>query len=214
MAGLIDHTLLRPEATHGDILRVCREAREHGFASVCINPYWVPLAAAELAGSGVKVCSVAGFPLGAVPAGIKCAEAAGAVRNGAREIDMVINVGALRSGSYDVVDREIRAVAAVCHGAGALVKTILETALLDENQKIVASAIARLAGADYVKTSTGFASAGATVEDVALLRRVVGPDAGVKAAGGIRTIQDLRRMVAAGADRIGASASVRIVEAA
>ena len=169
---------------------------------------------AELAGPCVKVCTVAGFPLGATTAAIKCAEAEVALQDGAREIDMVINVGALRSGDYDVVDREIRAVAEVCHRAGAIVKTILETALLDDRQKAIASAIAKLAGADYVKTSTGFASAGATAEDVALMRQVVGPKVGVKAAGGIRTIDDFRRMVAAGATRIGASASVKIVEAA
>jgi deoxyribose-phosphate aldolase len=214
LAGLIDHTLLKPDATRDDILRLCREAREYGFAGVCINPYWVPLAASELTGPCVKVCSVAGFPLGATTAAIKCAEAEAALGDGAREIDMVINVGALRSGDYDVVDREIRAVAQACHRAGAIVKTILETALLDDRQKAVASAIAKLAGADYVKTSTGFASGGATAEDVALMRKVVGARVGVKAAGGIRTIDDLRRMVAAGATRIGASASVKIVEAA
>jgi deoxyribose-phosphate aldolase len=214
VAGLIDHTLLKPEATRDDILRLCREARQFGFASVCVNPYWVPLAASELAGSRVKVCSVAGFPLGASTASIKRAEAEEALRRGAREIDMVINVGALRSGDLHVVDGEIRAVAQACHQAGALLKTILETALLDNRQKVIACALARLAGADFVKTSTGFGPAGATVEDVALMRLVVGPEMGVKAAGGIRTLEDFRRMVAAGATRIGASASVRIAEAA
>ncbi len=214
VAALIDHTLLKPEATRDDIRALCREAREHGFASVCVNPYWVPLAAAELAGTSVKVCTVAGFPLGAATSAIKCAETEAALRDGAREIDMVINVGALRSGDLHVVDHEIRAVADACHRAGAIVKTILETALLDERQKIVASAVAKMAGADFVKTSTGFASGGATAEDVALMRQVVGPGTGVKAAGGIRTIEDLRRMVAAGASRIGASASVKIIAAA
>jgi deoxyribose-phosphate aldolase len=214
VAGLIDHTLLKPEATREDIVRVCREARQFGFASVCVNPYWVPLAASELAGSCVKVCSVAGFPLGASAASIKRAEAEEALREGAQEIDMVINVGALRSGDFEVVDGEIRAVAEACHRAGAIVKTILETALLDDRQKAIACALAKLAGADFVKTSTGFGPAGATVEDVALMRLVVGPEMGVKAAGGIRTLDDFQRMVAAGATRIGASASVKIAEAA
>jgi deoxyribose-phosphate aldolase len=212
VAGLIDHTLLKTEATREDIRRLCGEALRYGFASVCVNPCWVPCAAAELAGSNVKVCSVAGFPLGAGTANIKRAEAEAAVRDGAREIDMVINVGALRSGELEVVDREIRAVAQACHSAGALLKTILETALLDDGQKAIACALAKMAGADFVKTSTGFGLAGATVEDVALMRRVVGPEMGVKAAGGIRSLEELRRMVAAGATRIGTSAGVKILE--
>jgi deoxyribose-phosphate aldolase len=214
VAGLIDHTLLKPEAMRDDIVRVCREARQYGFASVCVNPYWVPVVASELAGSCVKVCAVAGFPLGATSACIKRAEAEEALCQGAQEIDMVINVGALRSGDYEVVDREIREVAQACHRAGAVVKTILETALLDDRQKAIACALAKMAGADFVKTSTGFGPAGATVEDVALMRLVVGPEMGIKAAGGIRTLEDLRRMVAAGATRIGASASVKIAQAA
>jgi deoxyribose-phosphate aldolase len=214
IASIIDHTLLKPEATRDDIRRLCAEARQYGFASVCVNPYWVPLAVSELSGSPGKVCTVAGFPLGASTAAMKRAEAEAAIAAGAQEIDMVINVGALRSGDYHVVDAEIRAVAGACHRAGAIVKTILETALLDQREKAVACAIARLAGADFVKTSTGFASGGATAEDVALMRRVVGPEVGVKAAGGIRTVEDFQRMVAAGATRIGASASVKIVEAA
>jgi deoxyribose-phosphate aldolase len=214
VAGLIDHTLLKPEAMRSDVLRVCREARQFGFASVCVNPYWVPTVAAELAGSCVKVCAVAGFPLGANAASIKRAEAEEALRGGAQEIDMVINVGALRSGEYEVVDGEIRAVTEACHRAGAIVKTILETALLDDRQKAIACALAKMAGADFVKTSTGFGPAGATAEDVALMRLVVGPEMGVKAAGGIRTLEDLRRMVTAGATRVGASASVKIAEAA
>jgi deoxyribose-phosphate aldolase len=214
VAGIIDHTLLKPDATRADIVRVCREARQFGFASVCVNPYWVPLVASELAGSCVKVCTVAGFPLGASSASVKCAEAEEALRQGAHEVDMVINVGALRSGEYEVVDCEIRLIAEACHKAGALVKTILETAFLDDRQKAVACVIAKMAGADFVKTSTGFGPAGATVEDVALMRAVVGPEMGVKAAGGVRTLDDLRRMVSAGATRIGASASVKIAEAA
>ncbi len=214
VASIIDHTLLKPEASREDILRVCREAREFGFATVCVNPYWVPLAASELAGSCVRVCTVAGFPLGAGTASVKRAEAEESLRQGACEIDMVINVGALRSGEYEVVHHEILGVAEACHRAGAIVKTILETALLDDRQKAIACALAKMAGADFVKTSTGFGPAGATVEDVALMRLVVGPEMGVKAAGGIRTLDDFRRMVAAGATRIGASASVKIAQAA
>lgn len=214
IASCIDHTLLRPEATRTDILRLCAEARQYGFASVCVNPYWVPLAAAALRGTPVKVCTVAGFPLGASMTEVKRAEAEAAVRTGAGEVDMVINIGALRSEDYDTVKTDIQSVVEICHRAGALVKVILETALLDYRQKVIACVLARLAGADFVKTSTGFGPGGATVEDVALMRQVVGPEMGVKAAGGIRSLQDLRRMVAAGATRIGASASVRIVETA
>jgi len=214
VASLIDHTLLRPEATRADIVKLCGEARQYGFATVCINPYWVPLAASELAGSTVKVCTVAGFPLGATSTEAKVAEAAAALRAGAREIDMVINVGAMRSGDVDTVKLDIQAVTRVCHEAGAIVKVILETALLDDAQKTTACGLAQAVGADFVKTSTGFGPAGATVQDVVLMRHAVGPRMGVKAAGGIRTLDDFRAMVAAGANRIGASASVKIVEAA
>jgi deoxyribose-phosphate aldolase len=214
IASLIDHTLLRPEATRADIVKLCGEARQYGFATVCINPYWVSLAASELAGSAVKVCTVAGFPLGATSTEAKVAEAAAALRAGAREIDMVINVGALRSGDLDTVKLDIQAVARVCHDAHAIVKVILETALLNDQQKTTACGLAQAAGADFVKTSTGFGPAGATVQDVVLMRHAVGPRMGVKAAGGIRTLDDFRAMVAAGANRIGASASVKIVEAA
>ncbi|MGA2115029.1 MAG: deoxyribose-phosphate aldolase [Bryobacteraceae bacterium] len=214
IAGVIDHTILKPEATRADLLKVCREARQYGFASVCVNPYWVPLVRNELAGSAVKVCTVVGFPLGATSTEAKVAEAAAAVRAGAQEIDMVINVGALRSGDRLAVEQDIRAVVEVTHRAGAIVKVILETALLDDPEKVVASTLAKLVGADFVKTSTGFSKSGATVHDVALMRSVVGPSMGVKAAGGIRTLADLEAMTAAGATRIGASASVKIVEAA
>lgn len=214
IASLIDHTLLRPEATRADIVKLCGEARQYGFATVCINPYWVPLAASELAGTAVKVCTVAGFPLGATSTEGKVAEAAAALRAGAREIDMVINVGALRSGDFDAVKVDIQAVTRVCHDAGAIVKVILETALLDDARKTTACNLAQAAGADFVKTSTGFGPAGATVQDVVLMRHAVGPRMGVKAAGGIRTLDDFRAMVAAGANRVGASASVKIVEAA
>jgi deoxyribose-phosphate aldolase len=213
VAALIDHTILKPEATRSDVTKVCREARQYNFASVCVNPYWVPLVRAELAGSPVKVCTVVGFPLGATSTAAKVAEAAAAVRAGAQEIDMVINVGALRSGDHEAVKLDIQEVVKVSHEAGAIVKVILENALLDDNQKAVASTLSKLAGADFVKTSTGFSTGGATAHDIALMRAVVGPDMGVKASGGIRTLQDLKTMAAAGATRIGASASVKIVEA-
>jgi len=214
IASLIDHTLLKPDATREQVAKLCQEARQHGFATVCVNPYWVALAAAELSGSAVKVCTVVGFPLGATTTRVKMAETEEAARAGAQEIDMVINVGALRSGDFETVKTDIRGVVEVSHRAGAIVKTIIETALLNDEQKAAACTLAKLAGADFVKTSTGFASAGATVHDVALMRLTVGPEMGVKAAGGIRTLDDLKRMVEAGATRVGASASVKIVEAA
>lgn len=214
IASLIDHTLLRADATRDDIIKVCREARKYSFASVCVNPYWVPVVAAELAGSPVKVCTVIGFPLGATSTESKVCETEAALRVGAQEIDMVQNVGALRSGDYDAVKADITAVVEVSHRAGAIVKVILETALLDDNQKAMASMLAKMAGADFVKTSTGFSTSGATAHDVGLMRMAVGPDMGVKASGGIRTLDDVKTMAAAGASRIGASASVKIVEAA
>jgi deoxyribose-phosphate aldolase len=213
VAALIDHTILKPEATRADVVKVCREARQYGFASVCVNPYWVPLVKTELAGTRVLVCTVVGFPLGATSTESKVAETAAALRSGAQEIDMVINIGALRSGELEAVKTDIRQVVKVAHDARAIVKVILETALLDDNQKVVACSLAKLAGADFVKTSTGFGPSGATAHDVALMRQVVGPEMGVKAAGGIRTLDDLRKMAEAGASRIGASASVKIVEA-
>ncbi|MBM3810153.1 MAG: deoxyribose-phosphate aldolase [Acidimicrobiia bacterium] len=213
IASLIDHTLLKPDATEADIVKLCREARQYEFASVCVNPYWVPKVAALLAGSKVLVCTVVGFPLGATSTEIKRQETELAVRSGAHEIDMVINVGALRSGDNDRVKQDIAAVVQAAHAAGATVKVIIETALLDDNQKALACTLSKLAGADFVKTSTGFAAHGATAHDVALMRLVVGPDMGVKASGGIRTLDDLKQMAAAGATRIGASASVKIVEA-
>ncbi len=213
IAALIDHTLLKPEATAADIRKVCAEAREYGFATVCVNPYWVRLVAGELAGSAVKVCAVVGFPLGANATEIKVAETAGVIRAGAQEIDMVLNVGELRSGNFDVVSDDIIAVVETAHASGAIVKVILETALLNSEQKVKACLLAKEAGADFVKTSTGFGPGGATTEDVALMRRTVGPAMGVKASGGIRTLEELRKMVAAGASRVGASASVKIIEA-
>jgi deoxyribose-phosphate aldolase len=218
VARWIDHTLLRPDATAGDIRKICAEARHYGFASVCVNPYWVPLVAVELAGSPVKVCTVVGFPLGAGATEIKVAETKAVVRAGAQEIDMVLNIGELRGGNHDAVRGDIEAVVEAAHAGGAIVKVILETGLLDDDQKTIGCTLAKLAGAEFVKTSTGFSGsglnvAGATVHDVALMRRTVGAEMGVKASGGIRTLEDLKNMVAAGATRIGASAGVKIVEA-
>jgi deoxyribose-phosphate aldolase len=211
VASLIDHTLLRADATRADIVTLCQEAKAYSFASVCVNSYWVPLAAEYLRGTPVKVCSVVGFPLGASSTAAKVAETESALRDGAHEIDMVQSIGALKSGDLNAVRNDIEAVVAAAHAAGAIVKVILETALLDEAQKIDSCRIAQQAGADFVKTSTGFGGAGATVHDVELMRRTVGPQMGVKASGGIRTRDDLDRMVAAGATRIGASAGVKIV---
>jgi deoxyribose-phosphate aldolase len=213
VAALIDHTLLRPEATASEIRKLCAEACQYGFAAVCVNPYWVPLVTAEIAGSRVKVCTVIGFPLGANATSIKLAETVEAIRAGAREIDMVLNVGELRGGNHDIVLRDIRAVVEAAHQGGAIVKVILETALLMDEQKITACRWAKDAGADFVKTSTGFGRAGATVEDVALMRRAVGSVMGVKASGGIRTLADLQKMVTAGATRVGSSSGVKIIEA-
>jgi deoxyribose-phosphate aldolase len=214
VARLIDHTLLRPDATVVDIRKICAEARQYGFASVCVNPYWVPLVAGELAGSAVKVCTVVGFPLGASATEMKVAETKTAVRAGAQEIDMVLNIGEMREGGYDAVRGDIDGVVAAAHAGRAIVKVILETALLDDHQKVIACTLAKAAGAEFVKTSTGFSTGGATVHDVELMRRAVGPEMGVKASGGIRTLEDLKNMVAAGATRIGASAGVKIIEAA
>jgi deoxyribose-phosphate aldolase len=214
IASLIDHTILKPDATREDVLRVCQEARDYVFASVCVNPFWVPLVAHQLAGSPVKVCSVVGFPLGATTTGAKVYETENAIRLGASEIDMVINIGALRSGDLETVEVDITAVAAAVHQHDAILKVIIETALLTDEQKVTACKLAMAAHADYVKTSTGFSTSGATVHDVELMRRTVGPNIGVKASGGIRTLEDFRSMVAAGASRVGASASVKIVDAA
>ena len=213
IASLIDHTILKADATRDEVVKVCREARQYQFASVCVNSFWVPVVRAELAGSAVKVCTVVGFPLGAASTEAKAAEAASAIRAGAQEIDMVINVGALRSGDLEAVRDDIAEVVRVSHCGGAIVKVILETALLDDSQKAVACTLSKLAGADFVKTSTGFSKSGATAQDVALMRNVVGPGMGIKASGGIRTLDDLKTMTSAGATRIGASASVKIVEA-
>jgi len=213
VARLIDHTILRPDATRADVLQVCADALQYEFASVCVNSFWIPLVSRELAGSSVKTCTVVGFPLGAMSTASKVAETLDAIANGASEIDMVINVGALKGGEESMAEIDIAAVVAAAHKSGAIVKVIIETALLDRDLKVLACRLAQRAGADFVKTSTGFAKSGATVEDIALMRATVGPDMGVKASGGIRTLEDLKAMVAAGASRIGASASVKIVEA-
>ncbi len=213
LASLIDHTLLRADATGKEIRTLCAEARKYGFASVCVNPYWVSLAAAELTGSPVKVCTVIGFPLGASATATKVAETINALKDGATEIDMVINVGELKGGNSEAVQNDIAAVVKAAHEGGAILKVILETSLLDDDQKVLASELSKAAGADYVKTSTGFSTGGATVQDVALMRRTVGGKLGVKASGGIRTLDDVHKMVAAGATRIGASAGVKIMEA-
>src|SRR3990170_7428160 len=214
MAHMIDHTLLKADASHDEIAQLCYEARKHKFASVCVNPTNVKLCAELLKGSGVPVCTVVGFPLGATPTDVKVFETQQAVREGASEVDMVINIGALKSRDYECVERDIASVARTCHAGNAILKVIVEAALLTDEEKVVACQLAKVAGADFVKTSTGFGPGGATAEDVALMRRVVGPSLGVKAAGGIRTYADAQKMIAAGASRIGASASVKILQEA
>jgi deoxyribose-phosphate aldolase len=212
IAAMIDHTLLRPDASRIDIERLCREAAEFSFATVCVNPVWVALSARLLGGTGVGVCSVVGFPLGANTSDVKHYETRRAIFDGASEIDMVVNVGALKSGDLRTVERDIEAVVDPCRQCGVVSKVIIEAALLTDDEKAAVCTLARAAGADFVKTSTGFGPGGATVGDVALMRRVVGPEMGVKAAGGVRDLQGLQAMVDAGATRIGASAGVRIVQ--
>jgi len=209
MAKLIDHTLLKPEATRDEVVKLCEEARKYRFASVCVNTTWVPVCKAMLAGTDVMVCAVVGFPLGAMSPQAKAYEAREAVRQGAKEIDMVINIGALKSRDYETVFEDICRV--VKSSAPAGVKVILETSALDTEQKIIGCTLSKLAGAAFVKTSTGFGKGGATVEDIELMRRIVGGDIGVKASGGVRTAEDVVKMAQAGANRIGASASVAIV---
>jgi deoxyribose-phosphate aldolase len=211
---MIDHTLLKPDATREAITQLCDDARAFGFATVCVNPTHVQLCADLLKNSNVAVCTVVGFPLGATSTESKTFETQKAMRDGAREVDMVINVGALKSRDYELVESDIASVAKVCHGGGAILKVIIEAALLSDEEKVAACQLAKVAEADFVKTSTGFGPGGATVEDVALMRRVVGPEMGVKAAGGIRTLADAQRMIAAGANRLGTSSSVKIVQEA
>jgi len=212
LAHMIDHTLLKPDATQDQVAQLCFEARKHKFASVCVNSGQVKLCAELLKGSSIPVCTTIGFPLGATPTDVKVFEAQQAIREGASELDMVINVGALKSRDYELVRRDIASVARACHAGNALLKVIIETALLTDEEKVIACQLAKVAGADFVKSSTGFGPGGATPEDVALMRRVVGPSMGVKAAGGIRTYEDAQKMIAAGASRIGASASVKIIQ--
>jgi deoxyribose-phosphate aldolase len=214
VAHLIDHTLLKPQATPVQVEQLCDEARRYRFASVCINPVYVRLAAEKLEGSGVAVCTVVGFPLGATTTFIKAREAQQAIADGAAEIDMVIHIGALKAGDHGAVQEDIAAVALACHEGGALLKVIIEAVLLSDEEKVTACRLAQVAGADFVKTSTGFAGGGATVEDVRLMRQTVGPRMGIKAAGGVRSYADAMAMVEAGATRIGASAGVEIVEQA
>lgn len=217
IARLIDHTVLTPDTTEARIRELCAEAREFCFASVCVNPCWVPLAAEELRGATTAVCTVIGFPFGANRAAVKAIEAAQAVHDGATEIDMVLNVGFLKSGMFAEVEEDIRAVVEATRAASAgraLVKVILETALLSDEEKVIACVLAQNAGADFVKTSTGFAKGGASPQDVALMRRVVGERLGVKASGGIRSLETAQQMVASGATRLGASASVAIAQGA
>ena len=211
LAKYIDHTLLKPESTREDILRVCEEAKHYNTASVCVNPFWIGFVAEQLKGTDIKPCCVIGFPLGATLPQVKAFETAEAIKDGAQEVDMVLNVGAARGGEWDTVFEDIKAVVDAAKGK-ALVKVIIETCLLNDEQKVKACELAKESGADFVKTSTGFSTGGATVADVALMRKTVGPDMGVKASGGVRTKADAEAMIAAGASRIGASSSKKIIE--
>lgn len=213
-ASLIDHTLLKPEAAEADIKKLCEEAAQFGFASVCVNPAWVKKAAQFLKGTSVPVCTVIGFPLGATLPDVKAFEARRAIFNGAQEVDMVINIGALKSGDDCIVEDDIRAVVEAAHENGVLCKVIIETALLTDDEKVRACLASKNAGADFVKTSTGFAKGGATADDVALMRHTVGSSLGVKASGGVKGIDDARAMFEAGATRIGASVGVKIAQEA
>ena len=214
IASLIDHTLLKGEAVPSQVERLCDEALENTFATVCISPVYVALAARRLAGSGVGVCTVAGFPLGAAATAAKLYETKLALDEGAAEVDMVIHLGALKAGEHGAVEDEIAALAAACHESGGLLKVIIEATLLEDDEKTAACLLAQAGGADFVKTSTGFGGAAATVEDVRLMRETVGPDMGVKAAGGIRTYEDAMAMIEAGANRIGTSSGVAIARQA
>lgn len=211
LAQMIDHTLLKPEATMQEIENLCAEAKHYGFVCVCVNPSYVKLCADLLRNSGVKVCTVIGFPLGATSSAAKAFETERAIKHGASEVDMVINIGMLKSGEYDYVEHDIFTVVDAAHRLRVLTKVIIETGLLNDDEKVKACALAKHAGADFVKTSTGFVKGGATVEDVALMRKVVGPELGVKASGGVRSKKQALALIASGATRIGASASVKIV---
>lgn len=211
LAPMIDHTILKPDARREDVSQLCREALQHGFAAVCVNPFWVRQVAGILKGSAVKTCSVVGFPLGATPTDVKAYETRRAIFDGAQEIDMVINIGALKSGDFSLVEQDILEVVRVAAEQGAVVKVILETCLLSQEEKIAACQLARRALADFVKTSTGFSSGGATIDDVRLMKEIVGDCLKVKASGGIRSLADARAMIKAGANRIGTSSGVKIV---
>lgn len=211
ISSYIDHTLLKPEATTEQITKLCADAAEYNFASVCVNPTYVALANRLLANSDVQVCTVVGFPLGAHVTAVKVFETEQATSDGATEIDMVINIGALKEGNHSLVEQDIAAVVSAAHNQNAICKVIIETALLTDNEKVTACKLAQNAGADFVKTSTGFSSGGATVSDVALMRQTIGPDMGLKAAGGVKSLADAQKMIAAGATRLGASAGVKIV---
>lgn len=211
LAAVLDHTLLKPDATRAQVIQLCHEAAEHRFACAMVNPFWVGLAAETLAGTGVPVGVVIGFPLGATLSASKRDETTRVVKLGAHDVDMVLNLGLLKSGDYEAVKQDIRGVVELAHGAGAIVKVILETCLLSFEEKMRASELALGAGADFIKTSTGFSTGGATTDDIALMRGVAGSRAGVKASGGIRSLADATAMLKAGASRIGASASVRIL---
>jgi deoxyribose-phosphate aldolase len=211
LARMIDHTLLKPDATQKEIEKLCAEAKQYGFASVCINPSNVKLCASLLRDTDVKVCTVIGFPLGATSSAAKAFETDRAIKDGAREVDMVINIGMLKSGEYEYVEGDILSVVSAAHSFGVLTKVIIETGLLTDEEKVKACMLAKHAGADFVKTSTGFVKGGATAGDIALMRKVVGPELGVKASGGVRSQEDALTLIASGADRIGASASVKIV---
>lgn len=213
LASMIDHTLLKADATRDQILQLCAEARQYSFAAVCVNPSYVKLCAELLRGSNVRVCTVIGFPLGATSAKAKECEAQQAIADGATELDMVINIGALKSRDLGLVEQEIASLAGVCHAGDAILKVIIEAAMLTDEEKVIACELAKAAGADFVKTSTGFGPGGATAKDVALMRQTVGPTMGVKAAGGIRSLAEAQEMIAAGASRIGASASIKIIQA-
>lgn len=211
IAKYIDHTLLKPEATKEQIEKLCADAKQYNFASVCVNPTWVKLASELLQATDVKVCTVIGFPLGATTSETKAFEAVNAVTNGAEEVDMVINIGALKSGNTELVQKDIEAVVNAVKEK-AIVKVIIETSLLTDDEKVTACELSVKAGAHFVKTSTGFSTGGATVEDIKLMRETVGPNVGVKASGGVRTAEDAKAMVEAGASRIGASSGIAIVE--
>ncbi|CAM3084676.1 MULTISPECIES: deoxyribose-phosphate aldolase [Paenibacillus] len=211
LAKMIDHTLLRADATQSEMAKLTEEAKQYQFASVCVNPGWVAYAAEQLQGTGVDICTVIGFPLGASTSETKAFETKDAIAKGATEVDMVINISALKDGKDDVVEQDIRAVVEAAAGK-ALVKVIIETCLLTDEEKVRACQAAVKAGADFVKTSTGFSTGGATPEDIALMRRTVGPDVGVKASGGVRSLEDMQKMIDAGATRIGASSGVKIMQ--